>query len=162
MGLKEDTRMSAGIKFLPWPLAQLPGMSAEDCRKLSGLGLETTADLLQQTQTLANQRQLAAQLQQPERWVRKWTALAELSQLPSVGCQYCGLLLHGGVTSADQLATMAASTLHRHILRLQVSVIQRRDLCPHPGKVRQWIQEAQQYQKWRSQSPIASHPSTRP
>lgn len=126
-----------------WLLTQLPGMSPEDSLKLDEIGLHTTTDLIQHTQTLAKQRRLAARLQMPDRWVRKWVALAELSQLPSIGCQYCGLLLHGGVTSVAQLATMSTHTLHRQILRLQVATIQRRDRCPHPGMVSQWIQEAQ-------------------
>jgi Domain of unknown function (DUF4332) len=133
-----------------WLLTQLPGMSPEDSLKLDEMGLRTTTDLLKHTQTLEKQRQLAARLQMPDRWVRKWVALAELSQIPSIGCQYCGLLLHGGVTSVAQLATMSTHTLHRQILRLQVVTIQRRDRCPHPGIVSQWIQEAQAAVKQKS------------
>lgn len=125
-----------------WPLTELPGMSAQDYQKLYDIEIESTAALLKRTQTLAKQRQLAEKLQLSDRWVRKWMALAELSHLRSVGCQYCGLLLHAGVTSVAQLSTMSPSVLHRHILRLQVSTMQRRDLCPNAGVVAQWIQEA--------------------
>jgi Domain of unknown function (DUF4332) len=125
-----------------WPLTALPGMSAQDYQKLYDVEIESTAALLKRTQTLAKQRQLAEKLQLSDRWVRKWMALAELSHLRSVGCQYCGLLLHAGVTSVAQLSTMSPSVLHRHILRLQVSTMQRRDLCPNAGAVAQWIQEA--------------------
>lgn len=125
-----------------WPLTELPGMSAQDYQKLYDVEIESTAALLKRTQTLAKQRQLAEKLQLSDRWVRKWMALAELSHLRSVGCQYCGLLLHAGVTSVAQLSTMSPSVLHRHILRLQVSTMQRRDLCPNAGVVAQWIQEA--------------------
>jgi Domain of unknown function (DUF4332) len=133
-----------------WPLDKIPGLNVEDCHKLQSAGLLTTTHLLNQTRTLEQQRQLAAQLQMPERWVRKWTALAEFSELPSVGYQYCGLLLHAGVASLPQLATMQTHTLHRQILRLQVAFLQRRDLCPNPGLVAQWILEAQQCQRRRS------------
>lgn len=125
-----------------WPLTELPGMSAQDYQKLYDVEIESTAALLKRTQTLAKQRQLAEKLQLSDRWVRKWMALAELSHLRSVGCQYCGLLLHAGVVSVAQLSTMSPSVLHRHILRLQVSTMQRRDLCPNAGVVAQWIQEA--------------------
>ncbi len=133
-----------------WPLDQIPGLNVEDCHKFQAAGLLTTAQLLKQTRTLSNQRQLAAQLRMPERWVRKWAALAELSELPSVGCQYCGLLLHAGVASTAQLAVMQTHTLHRQVLRLQVTFLQRNDLCPTPGLVAQWISEAQQSQRRRS------------
>jgi hypothetical protein len=133
-----------------WPLDQIPGLNVEDCCKLQSVGLLTTAHLLKQTRTLPQQRQLAAQLRMPERWVRKWAALAEFSELPSIGCQYCGLLLHAGVASTAQLAMMQTHTLHRQVLRLQVAFLQRRDLCPNPGLVAQWIAEAQQFQRRRS------------
>jgi predicted flap endonuclease-1-like 5' DNA nuclease len=133
-----------------WSLDQIPGLNAEDSSKLKSAGFVTTAALLRQTRTPQQQRQLATQLQMPERWVRKWAALAELSELPSVGCQYCGVLLHAGVTSVAQLASMQTHTLHRQVLRLQVAVLRRRDLCPNPGVVTRWITEAQQYQHRRS------------
>jgi hypothetical protein len=130
-----------------WPLCDLPGLSAQDYQKLYDVEIESTVDLLKRTQTLAKQRHLAEKLQLCDRWVRKWMALAELSHLKSVGCQYCGLLLHAGVTSVAQLATMSPSTLHRQILRLQVSTLSRRDLCPNVGVVMQWIQEAKLAQR---------------
>jgi hypothetical protein len=133
-----------------WPLDRIPGLNVEDCRKFQLAGLLTTAHLLKQTRTLPQRQQLAAQLRMPERWVRKWTALAEFSELPSIGCQYCGLLLHAGVASIAQLAEMQTHTLHRQVLRLQVTFLQRRDLCPSPGLVAQWISEAQQSQHRRS------------
>jgi Domain of unknown function (DUF4332) len=130
-----------------WPLCDLPGLSAQDYQKLYDVEIESTVDLLKRTQTLAKQRYLAEKLQLSDRWVRKWMALAELSHLKSVGCQYCGLLLHAGVTSVAQLSTMSPSTLHRQILRLQVSTLTRRDLCPNAGVVMQWIQEAKLAQR---------------
>lgn len=127
-----------------WPLTDLPGMSAQDYQKLYDVEIESTVALLKRTKTLEKQRHLAQKLQISDRWVRKWMALAELSHLKSVGCQYCGLLLHAGVTSVAQLSTMSPSMLHRHILRLQVANLQRRDLCPSSGVVMHWIQEAKQ------------------
>lgn len=127
-----------------WSLTDLPGMSDQDYQKLYDVEIESTVVLLKHTKTLEKQRHLAQKLQISDRWVRKWMALAELSHLKSVGCQYCGLLLHAGVTSVAQLSTMSASMLHRHILRLQVANLQRRDLCPNAGVVMQWIQEAKQ------------------
>jgi Domain of unknown function (DUF4332) len=139
--------MAPPIPSQGWPLSELPGLSAQDYQKLYDVEIESTVDLLKRTQTPAKQRYLAEKLKLSDRWVRKWMALAELSHLKSVGCQYCGLLLHAGVTSVAQLATMSPSMLHRHILRLQVSTTQRRDLCPNAGVVMQWIQEAKLAQR---------------
>lgn len=65
--------------------------------------------------------------------------------LPSVGCKYCGLLLHSGISSISQLTQIPVYRLQKQILRLQVGMMQRRDLCPTVAEVQQWIQEAQSF-----------------
>ncbi|WP_144871794.1 DUF4332 domain-containing protein [Hyella patelloides] len=35
---------------------------------------------------------------------RNWVTLANLVKITSVGCQYCGFLLHSGITSTTQLS----------------------------------------------------------
>jgi hypothetical protein len=145
--MSEHPKMATVMPPQGWSLSALPGMSAQDYQKLYDVEIESTAVLLKRTQTLAKQRYLAEKLQLSDRWVRKWIALAELSHLKSVGCQYCGLLLHAGVTSVTQLSTMSPSTLHRQILRLQVSTLHRRDLCPNAGLVMRWIQDAKLAQR---------------
>jgi hypothetical protein len=68
--------------------------------------------------------------------------MANLARIPSVGCQYCGLLLHAGVASADQLAQMPVELLHQQILKLHVATMQRNDLTPSVDRVQKWIQQA--------------------
>jgi hypothetical protein len=131
------------VQLKQWPMQDLPGLVAEDLQKLAAVGIYRTNDLLPHSRSPAQIRQLANQLQVPERFIRKWLVLATLAQLPSINCQYCGLLLHAGITSIPQLAKLNTHTLHRQILRLQVATLTRRDLCPSPGLVSEWIQDAQ-------------------
>jgi Domain of unknown function (DUF4332) len=133
------------VRLKKWPMQDLPGLVAEDLQKLAAVGIHQTNDLLPHGRSPAQIRQLANQLQVPERFIRKWLVLATLAQLPSVNCQYCGLLLHAGITSVSQLAKGNTHTLHRQILRLQVVTLTRRDLCPHPGLVSEWIRDAQTF-----------------
>jgi hypothetical protein len=105
--------------------------------------IETTQDLLQKTKTLAGKQALAAKLQIHIQHVHKWSALADLAQIPAVGCQYCGLLLHSGISSSGQLAEMPLQNLHKLILRFYVATLQRQDLCPPKEQLVQWIQQAQ-------------------
>ena len=123
-------------------VAALPGLSEADLVGLKRCGITTIPQLLVGTRTPAQIQQLAIQLQRRPQLVTKWAVLAELSQVPSVGLQYCGLLLHAGVGSIEQLAHMQASQLHRQLLRLQVTLLGRNDLCPAVAEVRQWIQQA--------------------
>ncbi|MGE5657181.1 MAG: DUF4332 domain-containing protein [Actinomycetota bacterium] len=126
-----------------WPIAQLPGLSNQSQSQLQKYGIVTTRQLLQTTQTPDQRLALANQLQVHIQYVNKWVALADLARIPSVGCQYCGLLLHAGVASAIQLAGIPVHRLHQQILRLQVATMQRRDLCPTLEQVHNWVQQAQ-------------------
>jgi hypothetical protein len=126
-----------------WAIAQLPGLSPEDCQKLTQLGITTTLQLVRQTQTPQQQQQLAAQLAVHLQHVQKWAALANLARVPSVGCQYCGLLLYAGIATPQQLATTPLPRLHRQLMKLHVSTLQRNDLCPSLNDVATWIQDAQ-------------------
>lgn len=125
-----------------WQIKQLPGLSSQDQMKLKACGIQTTYQLLQQTRTPEQKQALATQLQVREQQINKWVVLADLSRVPTVGCQYCGLLLHAGVYSVVQLAQMPAHKLHQQILRLQVATLRRPDLCPSVSEVTQWIYQA--------------------
>jgi len=125
-----------------WPIEQLPGLSQEDQTRLQDHGIHTTQQLLQQVGTPAQKQRLAAQLQIHVQHVNKWVALADLAKIPSVGCQYCGLLLHAGVASCAQLAQTPLHRLHPQIMRLQVAMMQRPDLCPPVEAVAIWMQQA--------------------
>ncbi len=123
-------------------LAQLPGLSPDHLAQLQALGLDTIQNLLAACTTTDARQTLAGQLQIQEQQVRKWVALADLARLPSVGHDYCGLLLHAGIASSAQLATIQAPRLQRQILKFQVATLRRRDLCPSIGQVQQWVAEA--------------------
>ncbi|MGB7416092.1 MAG: DUF4332 domain-containing protein [Thermosynechococcaceae cyanobacterium] len=130
-----------------WPLKQLPGLDPQDSERLQHCGLTTTSQLLAATGTQAQKQQLLAQLQIHAKHLNKWVALAQLAQVPSVGVQHCGLLLHAGVSSCAQLAQMPAAQLHQNILRLHVALLRKRERCPSVAEVNQWVQQARQLQR---------------
>lgn len=132
------------VTSIDHPLDQLPGLTKEQVRQLNELGILTTFELLRQGNSVAQRQQLSKQLSTSIKHIDKWTALANLARIPSVGCQYCGLLLHAGVSTPQQLATMTVQRLHPQLLRLQVQLFRRADLAPDMGMVASWIQQAQQ------------------
>jgi predicted flap endonuclease-1-like 5' DNA nuclease len=143
--------MSSKLKTQPnaiqphdWLIEQLPGLSTQDHAKLRELGITTTRQLLQKASTPQSKQALANQLQIKSQYVNKWVALADLARLPGIGCQYCGLVLHAGIGSVNQLAQTPVHRLHQQILRLQVATMQRRDLCPHVEEVAAWIKQARE------------------
>lgn len=130
------------MKSANHPIAQLPGLSAPQIKQLSACGITTTFDLLRQGNSLAQRQQLSAQLATHLKHINKWTALANLARIPSVGCQHCGLLLHAGVSTPQQLATMTVQQLHPQLRRLQIQLFKRADLAPDTAQVAAWIRQA--------------------
>jgi len=135
-----------------WPIADLPGLDVDIRNALLADGIKTTEQLLQH-QAAAQQRSLAARLRIHPQQLSKWIALADLARIPAVGCHYCGLLLHSGVVSPQQLGDTPIERLHRQVVKLHVATMRvgqssaqegdRQD-CPSLGDVKLWIQQAKQ------------------
>lgn len=127
-----------------WPICNLPGLDADEATQLATLEINTTADLLRLCLGQDDRHHISQKLHIPSHTLDKWVALAKLAQLPSVGCQYCGVLLHSGVASTHLLSQLPIAQVHRQILRFYVAQLQRPDLSPSFQQVSQWIREAQQ------------------
>lgn len=130
------------IQGCDWSTAQLPGLNDEEKAQLLTAGMTTTKILLAQTRTPVARYALANKMHLNINDLNKWVALADLARLPSVGVQYCGLLLHAGVVCVAQLAQIPVHRLHQQLMRLVVTTMQRRDLCPPIEQVSQWSQQA--------------------
>jgi len=133
---------ASGIKQRNWLIEELPGLKQDEINNLKNCGITTTLALVKQGKTVQEKLMLATKLQVHIQYVNKWVALADLARIPSVGTQYCGLLLHAGIASVIQLANTPPHRLHQQILRLQVATLQRRDLCPAVEQVQKWIGQA--------------------
>ena len=131
------------IKAAYWKIEQLPGLDAQEIAQLKSVSIHNTQILLEQTQTPELKESLATKLNLSLQYITKWSVLADLARIPTVGCYYCGVLLHAGVSSLSQLTKTPADRIHKQILRLQVSTMQRNDLCPPVDLVQQWIREGQ-------------------
>ena len=125
-----------------WSIDKLPGLPDKEQKSLQNLGIATTKDLLNKTTSPQAKPTLASLLRLNIKYVNKWSALADLARLPSVGCQYCGLLLHSGIISVKQLAQTPINRLQPQIMRVHVATMQRKDLCPSVDLVKQWLEEA--------------------
>jgi Domain of unknown function (DUF4332) len=128
-----------------WPIIELPGVDTKMTAELTAVGIINTKQLLTiNTQSSATDNPHNSQLATivSTRPGRKLLALAQLAQIPSVGCQYCGLLLHAGVASIEQLSQTPPPQLHQLVLRLHVALLQRRDLTPRIDQVQNWVQQA--------------------
>ncbi|MGK7908264.1 MAG: DUF4332 domain-containing protein [Synechococcus sp.] len=127
-----------------WPIAQLPGLKAIEISGLQQAGIETTQDLLRLGPSRDLRQKLAAELKHKVERVNRWMAMADLARVPTVGCIYCGLLLHSGIISVRQLAECAAHRLHQQVRRMHVATLRNARDCPSIADVSQWIAQAKQ------------------
>jgi predicted RecB family nuclease len=125
-----------------WPISDLPGLTRPEQAVLAELGITTTKQLLAAVPDPERKMKLAIGLGTKIQYVNKLFALADLSQLPGIGCQYNGLLLHIGIISIRQLSQMTAQKIQPQLLKLHVATLQRRDLCPDLAQVQDWIKQA--------------------
>ncbi len=145
---------SINIAGLNIAIEQLPGLSAEDCQKLKDNGITTTHALLKKAgQNKAQKEALAIALGIRFQLLTKWLAFADVARIPAVGCQHCGVIVHSGIISLDQLAQTPIDKLHKQILRLQVQNFQRADLCPDMAEMSIWIKQAQQIMATKKRQP---------
>ena len=136
--------MTSGLSSANHLIQALPGLSDAQIKLLSDCGITTTFHLLRQGNTLSQRQQLSTKLNINIKYINKWAALANLARIPSVGTQHCGLLLHAGVSTPQQLSGMSVQRLHPLLRRLQVQLLNRADLAPDTGQVATWIRQAQQ------------------
>ncbi len=139
---------SSAIASRSWSVADLPGMSDDNCQRLHECQIETTQQLLARTQTSENQNDLAAQLKVHLQYLKKWVALADLSRIPTVGCQHCGLLLHAGIISPAHLVRTPLPRLHQQLVKLHVAELRNKDQCPSLSDVRSWQHQARYLQSF--------------
>ena len=145
---------SINMAGLNMAIDQLPALSAEDAQKLKNNGITTTHALLQKAgQQKAQKEALAIALGVRFQLLTKWLAFADLARIPAVGCQHCGVIVHSGIISLEQLAQTPLDKLHKQILRLQVQNFQRADLCPDMAEMSIWIKQAQQIMAIRKRQP---------
>ncbi|MEL6326061.1 MAG: DUF4332 domain-containing protein [Cyanobacteria bacterium J06626_23] len=111
-------------------------------QQLQQIGIVTTGDLIRRGQTPSARLALARELNSHPQYLNKWTALARLAALPSVGLTYCGLLLHAGISSPEQLAQFPINQLHQQLQRLQIKLLSQATNGPDTALISQWIREA--------------------
>ncbi|MEL7358915.1 MAG: DUF4332 domain-containing protein [Cyanobacteria bacterium J06560_6] len=129
-------------KSVNHPIEALPGLGEAQVAQLSDCGINTTFDLLTQGNRVSDRQTLSSKLSINIKYINKWTALANLARIPAVGTQHCGLLLHAGVSTPQQLAGMSVQRLHPLLRRLQVQLFNRADLAPDTAQVAMWIAQA--------------------
>jgi len=77
--------------------------------------------LLRQVHKRSDQQKLAEEMYINVQRVTRWAIMANLARIPSVGCEYCELLLNAGIYPASQLARASTCDLQKRIMQFQLA-----------------------------------------
>jgi hypothetical protein len=131
------------MESLYWSIDKLPGLDIQQQNLLKNQGITTTRELLFHGNKKQDRQLLSTQLKINLGSLNKWVALADLARIPSINCQYCGLVLNLGIGSVLQLTQTPFHRLHRQVTRLQIANLASKDLAPSIEQVKQWVEQAQ-------------------
>lgn len=96
-----------------YKIMEIDSIAPEYMRKLERVGITTTEHLLARARDAKARAQLAVSTGIGEKYLAKWSAMADLMRVRGIGRQYGELLLAVGVDSTDKLLTLEPNELIR-------------------------------------------------
>ncbi len=122
-------------------LADIEGIGPVYAKTLAGLGLLTTADLLQAGANPKGREDLAVATGITKKLILRWVNQADLFRVKGVGEQYADLLEAAGVDTVPELAQRRADNLTRKMNEVngQKRLVRR---TPTEAQVASWIESA--------------------
>lgn len=124
-----------------YSVEEIEGIGSGFGKRLRSIGIETTADLIEQTRTDDDSEKIAASVKVDKDLVRKWGVMANLLRVPGIRGQGAELLQISGIESIADLIKQDATELTR--LMIEVNAREHRTpVNPTEEMVRGWIEEA--------------------
>jgi hypothetical protein len=123
-----------------YKIMEIEGIAAEYVRKLEKAGITTTEHLLDKAGDAKDRAKLAVSTGIGEKYLAKWTAMADLMRVKGIGRQYSELLVAVGVDSREKLSAFKPDEL---ILKIneQKKAKKLSGGVPKLTDVEQWLNE---------------------
>ncbi|HZM26891.1 MAG TPA: DUF4332 domain-containing protein [Gemmatimonadales bacterium] len=121
-------------------ITDIEGISTEHARKLEKAGVTTTEHLLAKAFQLKARGKLALDSGIAEKYLARWTAIADLMRVKGIGPAYSELLFAAGMDSSRKLLTVTPGEL----IRLMDEQRKAKKLVgggPKLAEVQQWLIE---------------------
>jgi PAS domain S-box-containing protein len=120
---------------------RIEGIGPAYAKRLTEVGITTTADLLAACLTRDGRTQLSEQTGISTNLLLVWASRADLMRVPGVGAEYCDLLDASGVDTSEELRVRNPEILHQTLLEVnQTWQLTKRN--PTLAEVSDWIAAA--------------------
>jgi predicted flap endonuclease-1-like 5' DNA nuclease len=126
---------------MSYPILSIEGVGPQLAAKLKGVGVRTTATLLERAKDPKGRKALAAASGIEERKILKFANMADLMRIRGVGEEYAELLEAAGVDTVKELKNRNAANLTRTMTELNEKKKLVR-LMPSGKVVTKWIEHA--------------------
>ncbi len=138
---KEKALRTLGEKGERRSLNEIEGIGPTYAKKLVGVGIKTTEELLERGATREGREEISKKTGISAKLILEWVNLADLFRIKGVGEEYSDLLEEAGVDTVVELSRRNPENLHAKILEVnEKKKLVRR--APTLKKVREWIEQA--------------------
>ena len=122
-------------------IVEIEGIGKVYAEKLTGIGIKTTADLLEHCGTAKGREEMAEKTGISEKLLLEWVNLADLFRIKGVGEQFSDLLEESGVDTVVELAQRNPENLYNKMLQVneEKNLVNR---APHLSEVKSWVEQA--------------------
>lgn len=128
---------------MAYKIDEIEGIGPAYRSKLTGAGIGSTDDLLEQCASPAGRKAMAEKTGVSEKLLLEWSNMADLMRVSGVGRQYAELLEAAGVDTIKELRNRRADNL---VERLKEVNVQKKlaKSSPATSMVEDWIRQAKQ------------------
>lgn len=121
-----------------YEVEEIEGIGPGYGKRLRGMGLDTTAALLDQCATVDGMAAIAEHVGVEQFAVQKWACMADLLRIPGVRGQYAELMAFSGVDTVQDLAARNPGTLADELATVNAKEHRTEDV-PDKDTLSQWI-----------------------
>jgi len=143
----EPVPVTAGIapiaheKITTYPIEDIEGVGKAYGKRLRGMGIETTQDLIERGRRTEDRKSIAESISIDEEAVLQWTSISDLMRVEGVHSQFSELLEASGVSSVQDLAQKNPKTLAATMAEVNAQEA-RTHTVPSAETVAHWIDRA--------------------
>ncbi len=126
---------------MSYPIEDIEGIGPTYGTKLAGIGIKTTAALLDKGASPSGRKAIADEADISEKLILEWCNLADLMRINGVGPQFSELLEAAGVDTVKELRNRNAANTAAKMAEVNAEKKLTR-VVPSESQVQDWIDEA--------------------
>ncbi len=127
---------------MSYPIEDIEGIGPKYGKMLRKVGIKRTHHLLDRGASKKGRKELAAESKVDEKFILKWSNMADLMRIRGVGEEYSELLEAAGVDTVKELRNRKPANLHKAMAEANSKRKKLVRQLPGPVQVEKWVAQA--------------------